>query len=243
MRHSSKAVVPLVGLLIISICRAQVSPGLVLVEQFNSTGDYRKQFGVAKEIVELHDRSVLRQLERHLSDEDRHSRANAAFVFAALGDDRGFDVISTILNDRSVRLGGQGAIVIGVGIVSLEQQIKADRHYATFLFGQLKDRRAAPVLIPLLKDPEVKVAASYSLGEIGDKSAIRPLMETFNDRDASMRLTTIRALGKLDAREALPELRSVLDEARLLIVIPDNDLVAKAAREAIAKIEDLVDPS
>jgi HEAT repeat protein len=209
----------------------------VLVEQFNSAGVFWKQFGVAEEIVELHDKSLLPQLERHLSDEDRHSRGNAAFVFAALADDRGFDVISTILNDRSARRGGQGANVTGVGIVSLEQQIAADRYYAAWLFGQLKDRRAAPVLIPLLEDPEVRLAASYSLGEIGDKSAVRPLMETLNDRDTSMRLTTIRALEKLDGREALPELRSVLEEAQMLIVIPGNDLVAKAAREAVAKLD------
>src|SRR5580704_1130343 len=75
----------------------------VLVEQFNSTTIFWKQFEVAENIVALHDKSVLQDLEPWLSNEDMLRRGNAAFIFASLGDDRGFQVIKAILEDRSSR--------------------------------------------------------------------------------------------------------------------------------------------
>ena len=71
-----------------------------LVEQFESTTIFWKQFEVAKKIVALRDKSVLQEFEPWLSNEDRHVRGNAAFIFAGLSDDRGFEVIKGILNDR-----------------------------------------------------------------------------------------------------------------------------------------------
>src|SRR5258706_6113241 len=97
---------------------------------------------------------------------------------AALGDDRGFEVIKAVLNDRSDRPEGQG---IGACCWSLQGQIAADRSYAAHLFGDLKDSRAVPILVPLLKDKEVNWIVPWSLGEIGDKSAIPPLMEILGD--------------------------------------------------------------
>jgi hypothetical protein len=81
-----------------------------LLAKFKSTGIFWQQFEVAKKIVEVRDTSVLPQLESWLSYDDRHLRGNAAFVFAALGDRRGFDVITAILGDRSNRPEGQGAV-------------------------------------------------------------------------------------------------------------------------------------
>jgi hypothetical protein len=54
-----------------------------------------------------------------------------------------------------------------------------------------------------------------------------------------MRVAAISALGKLDATEALPKLHSILDEAEVLMVIPDYGLVAKVTRAAIAKLEEM----
>jgi HEAT repeat protein len=71
-----------------------------LVEQFKRETVFWKQFEVAKKIVALHDKSVLPALEPWLSNEDRSLRGNAAYIFAKLGDDRGFQVIKGILADR-----------------------------------------------------------------------------------------------------------------------------------------------
>jgi hypothetical protein len=113
-----------------------------LVEQFNSTTIFWKQFEVAKNIVALHDKSVLQDLEPWLSNEDMHRRGNAAFIFASLGDDRGFQVIKAILEDRSSRR--------TVFEICSTEQIREDRYYAVYLFGHLKDSRAVPIILPLL---------------------------------------------------------------------------------------------
>jgi len=144
-----------------------------LVEQFESTTAFWEQFEVAKKIVALHDKSVLPRLELWLRCEDMRRRGNAAFVFAGLGDDRGFQAIKAILEDRSPK---RAVFEIdSAGHPSPGRQIRADRYYAAHLFGDLKDVRAVPILIPLLKDEEVKEIVPWSLGEIGDKSAIPPL--------------------------------------------------------------------
>src|SRR5215472_1284485 len=74
-----------------------------LVEQFESTTVFWKQFDVAKKIVALHEKSVLQLLEPWLGNEDMHRRGNAAFIFASLGDDRGFQFITAFRKAPSAK--------------------------------------------------------------------------------------------------------------------------------------------
>ncbi len=202
-----------------------------LVEQFKATKIFWRQFEVAQKIVKLHDVKVLSQLEPWLSNEDRHLRGNAAFIFAALGDNRGFEVIRAILNDRSDRPPGQGF----PSMWSLQEQIRADRYYAVHLCGDLKDARAVPILIPLLQDNDVNWIVPWALGEIGDKSAVPALIQTLSDPSPDMRVLAIYALEKLGAKEALPNLRALLaDEEKSHF---DKMVsVAEAANAAIIKL-------
>lgn len=173
-----------------------------LLEQFESTTAFWEQFLVAKEIVALHDKSVLPQLESWLLCEDMRRRGNAAFIFARLGDDRGFQVIKAILEDHStIRAVFE---IDSAGHPSPRQQIRADRYYAAHLFGDLRDLRAVPILIPLLKDEEVKLIVPWSLEEIGDTSAISALIEALGDNSLEMRAAALRSLEKLQAKEAAP---------------------------------------
>ncbi|ETR69200.1 MAG: hypothetical protein OMM_04086 [Candidatus Magnetoglobus multicellularis str. Araruama] len=48
--------------------------------------------------------------------------------------------------------------------------------------------------------PAVRALAAEALGEIGDKRAVRPLMEALNDRDAGVRDTVRRALQNIQGR-------------------------------------------
>ena len=188
------------GVLLVSICFlptlfAQTTAS-DLVEQFENTTVFWKQFEVAKKIAALEDNTVLPRLEVWLSCEDMHLRGNAAFVFAKLGDDRGFQVIKTILENRSPKR----AVfrLDDTGRPSAELQIREDRYYAAHLFGDLKDVRAVPILVSLLKDDEVKDVVPWSLGEIGDKSAIPALREALNDNSLTVRASALRALEKLE---------------------------------------------
>jgi len=208
-----------------------------LVEQFKSTLVFWQQFEVAKKIVALRDKSVLQELDSWLNHEDRHLRGNAAFIFASLGDDRGFNVIREILRDRSDRPEGQGiGMAPGDGRYHVDQQIRADRYYAVHLFGDLKDPRAVPILLPLLSDGEVNHIVPWALGEIGDKRADAPLIDALGNKNPSIRVLAIYALEKLGAKEALPRLHELLrDDERS--TFDGLVSVAEAAKAAIAKLE------
>jgi len=211
---------------------AQTASGLV--ERFENTTAFWEQFDAAKNIVALHDKSVLPHLESWLHYEDMRCRGNAAFIFASLGDDRGFQVIRGILEDRSTK-----RVVYAFysnGRPSPEGQIREDRYYAAHLFGDLRDSRAVPILVPLLKDQEVNWIVPWSLGEIGDKSAIPPLIETLGDSSPDMRVLAIYALEKLKAKEALPRLRALLDDDEK-IHFDGLGSVGEAARATIATLQ------
>ena len=204
-----------------------------LVEQFKTSTLSWKQFDVAKKIVALGDRRVLPDLEPWLTNEDRHRRGNAAFIFGRLGDDRGFQVIRAILEDYSTK---RAVFTMGsIGGPNPELEIRQDRWYAVYLFGFLNDSRAVPILVPLLKDKDVKEIVPWSLGQIGDKAAIPPLIEILEDRSPNMRLAAIRALEQLDAKQALPKLHALLNDEFTYfdLSVP----VAAAAQRAIIKLE------
>jgi HEAT repeat protein len=206
-----------------------------LIQQFKSTPIFWQQFEVAKKVVALHDRSVLPRIESWLGDDDRHLRGNVAFVFASLGDDRGFQVITDILRDtKGKRPPGQG---VATAPWSLRKQIITDRYYAAHLLGDLRDPRAVPILVPLLKDQDVNYIVPWSLGEIGDTSAIPPLIETLYDENPDMRVLAIYALKKLKAKEALPRIRAMVNDNER-IHFDGLGTVAEAARAAIVELAD-----
>lgn len=181
-----------------------------LLDQFKTSTVFWRQFEVAKKIVALNDPGVLPELEGWLSHEDRHIRANVAFIFASLGDDRGLRTIEAILADRSYRPEGQGIGMTTSGQYSVQQQIRADRYYAVHVLGVLKDKRAFPILVPLLKDEDVNYNVAWALGEIGDKRAIphlRSLLDYTKRRPFLHEMTfweaAENAIAKLEKKEPI----------------------------------------
>jgi hypothetical protein len=215
---------------------AQTASGK-LVDDFRRSPYFFRQLDIAKEIVALNDPSVPENLKDLLGSEDRHIRANTAFVFAGLGDVRAFDIITGIIQDASYRGEGQGqGLAPGDGKYHVESQIRADRYYAVHLLGELKDARAVPILKPLLKDEEIDYKVAWALGQIGDKSAVPSLIEALKSRNSDGRAIAIQSLVNLQAREALPEIRALLN---------DNERshfdtlasVSETARAAVAALE------
>lgn len=204
-----------------------------LLRQFQGETLFFRQFDVAQAIVAANDKSVLPQLEPWLANADRHVRGNAAFIFASLGDPRGFNALVAILSDYSEKR--KVDIISSVGLPSLQGQIREDRYYAAHLLGDLKDPRAIPILVPLLEDSDVNYIVPWSLGQIGDRSAIPALIGQLSDSDTNMRVLAIYALVALKATEALPRLRQLLaDDARSNF--DKSESVAEAARTAIDKL-------
>jgi len=54
-----------------------------------------------------------------------------------------------------------------------QRQITSDRYFAIHVLDELKDKRAVPILIPLLQDDQINYNAAWALGEIGDELTIR----------------------------------------------------------------------
>ena len=75
----------------------------------------------------------------------------------------------------------------------------------------------------------------WSLAEIGDRRAIGSLIGQLERDDPSVRVLAISALEQLNAREALPRLRELLQDSRRSNV-GDRLTVAAAAKRAIAVI-------
>jgi HEAT repeat protein len=233
-RFANPILVAFIFLAIPGHTRGQQSESVAeLVEQFKTNRVFWQQFEIAEKLVKLRDISILGFFEPYLKDDDRHVRGNAAYMFAVLGDNRGFEVIKTILTDRSKRSEGQG---IPGGGWALRAQIAADRYYAVHLFGDLKDVRAVAILIPLLNDPEVNYIVPWAVSEIGEKNAVPPIMKMLTDKNPDMRVLAIDALETLKAREALPQLRLMLRDHQR-IHFDGLGTVGEAAKAAIVKIE------
>jgi len=61
-----------------------------------------------------------------------------------------------------------------------------------------------------MNDSDINYIVPWSLAQIGDGSAIRPLIRALSDQNPSMRVLAIHALAELKATEALPRLRQLL---------------------------------
>ena len=208
-----------------------------LVEQFKSEGVFWKQIEIAKAIVARHDATVLPSLAGWLEHQDRHIRGNVAFIFASVGDARGLATIADILADRSTRPEGQGiASASSDGRYRFERQVAADRYYAAHLLGDLRDPRGVALLVPLLADPETQSIVPWSLAQIGDKSAVPPLIAALDNDDPSNRVLVIYALEALHGTEAVPRLATLIDDNRqsrfgTLVT------VSEAAKAAITRLQ------
>ena len=111
----------------------------------------------------------------------------------------------------------------------------AGRYYAAHLLGDLRDPRGVAALVPLLDDPETQSIVPWSLGQIGDRRAIPPLIAALDNDDPSNRVLVIYALEALDAKEAIPRLMTLVNDdrkSRFGALVP----VSEAAKGAIAKL-------
>lgn len=92
---------------------------------------------------------------------------------------------------------------------------------------------ATEMLIKQLDDDDVSVrrATTNILGEIGDKRAVKPLIDSLKDKDNSVRLRSVRSLRQIssDAHEAILPLKQ-------LYVEYINHKISSGAIDALEKI-------
>lgn len=206
-----------------SLCAHAETPAAgELVARFQAEPMFWKQADLADEIAKVASLADLSPLAPWLTHDDRHVRGNAAYLFAKLGDQHGFETLVGILDDYSAqRVNHQeGGNWINVPIAvrasrQLTFQIREDRYYAIHLLGRLHDPRAVDVLTPLLDHDENNYNVAWALGEIGDPRAIPALITALSNKDALVRSTAIGALVALHATQALPDITALFDDTAM----------------------------
>jgi hypothetical protein len=91
---------------------------------------------------------------------------------------------------------------------------------AAFALGKLRDPRAVDALLEALKEPYLAQSAATALGEIGERSAIEPLLAVLPRRDISeaTRASVANALSRMGEASALPEMLAALQSTQSLLV-------------------------
>jgi HEAT repeat protein len=215
-----------------------------LIARYQAEPVFWKQVDMTDEIVSVAKPADLAPLVPALTHADRHVRGNVGYLFAKMGDPRGFPTIVAILTDRSAdRLIFADRLVDSAGNptptpTALARQISEDRYYAVHLLGELRDPRAVDVLVPLLDHDEVNYNVAWALGEIGDSRAVTPLITALRNKDALVRTTAIGALVNLKAKLALPAIESLVDDEAYPSA-GEHITVGDAARKALDTLRKL----
>jgi HEAT repeat protein len=122
-----------------------------LLAAFDGAQYFWQQTDAARQLAGLGDRSVIAAIEPTLATTDRRRRCNAAFVLAALGDERGIEILIGELEDTNAA----GRTADG----SPNGQVTADhpnvRVSAVHALRDIGDAAALPALQQALDDHEV----------------------------------------------------------------------------------------
>lgn len=89
---------------------------------------------------------------------------------------------------------------------------------AALALGKIQNQYLLARIIPRLKnalyDPvvDVRVAAAWALGEVGNHRVLPDLYRALKEREASVRMEVAMALGKIQSADAIPELCEALND-------------------------------
>ena len=80
------------------------------------------------------------------------------------------------------------------------------------ILGEIKDKRAVPVIIDTLTDNRMTMRynAARALGNIGDKKAAPALIKLLDDKDWQVRFYAVEALGKIGDKSAINPVASIM---------------------------------
>ena len=135
---------------------------------------------------------------------------------------RTFSSLNTISSNVSARkkagalrrIGGQSDVLVVEDVLArLDDPDEDVRREAALALGRIGSAEAVDALLERLTDPEsdIKTAAAAALGMIKDPRALGPLMEALGNSDREIRRAAALALGESRARDAVSELRRILE--------------------------------
>jgi HEAT repeat protein len=134
-----------------------------------------------------------------LGDEDKHVRENAAKVLGELG--------WKPTNDKERAL-----YYISEG--KFDECVKIGKPAVELLIKALRTRRGsfngANGILQRMNADLLRASAASALGEIGDKRAVKPLIEALRDEDEGVRGRAAVALGEIGDKRAVKPLKNLL---------------------------------
>ena len=168
---------------------------------------YERRYSAGDQIATMVRRAASASAIGQLLDAvDRVSSDRLRGLARVLGWLDGQDVrraLARMLGEPTVRAEVVEALVRhGAGVVDLlGEQLQAEdletRQAAAVALGRIGDRRATPVLMAVLGDPDLAVPAAGALARIGDSAAFEALMAIVGHPDSAIRQATIAALNSI----------------------------------------------
>jgi len=129
-----------------------------------------------------------------LGELDRSDAAPVLVAALAQGGDVAREVTRTL-----VKLGKAAVPAILEVMPGLPAEARLQ---AVLALGDIRDRRAGPLLVEALADPSTRSAAAWALGMLGDSTYAEDLLPLLDDPDWRVRMEAARALGVLEADRA-----------------------------------------
>jgi putative heme-binding domain-containing protein len=207
--------------------------GTPLVREALLTGLADKEPGVRKAAVAglllLHDPTTLGPLGKRFDEEkDAEARADIARAVAGLQTPAAAEFLGRVLADahhpEALRLeavaglekANTAAAADHLAKVAVPGQPEAVQVRALEALGGLKAKGARPTCEAALKSGQAPVrrAAAGALANLGDPATATALLALLSDKDTTVRVAAVQALGALKARDAVPALlRAAADPA------------------------------
>jgi HEAT repeat protein len=168
------------------------------------------------------------KLRTALGDQAGIVKARAVKALGRTGDRSLIPLIEPGTKDEMavVRMAAYGALVrLGRKEMweSLQQAAQAanpeDRAEAIRVMADLKDPRAAPIMVNLLTytQPSVRGTAARGLGQLGQKEARGQIEPLLKDPVPAVRESAAASLADLGGKEAVPALKKVLNDGNVTV--------------------------
>lgn len=146
-----------------------------------SSTNLSERYGASKALSFFNNQSVRNALIQKLQDTNEHIyvRLEAAASLARLGNQQGYDFISSCFKDTYLQNVLEAVIVLA--------EVKTE----------LSCKMLSQVLDDISFDAEIRAGAAWGLGELNNKIALDSLVASFALVDESIRVEATRALAKL----------------------------------------------
>jgi HEAT repeat protein len=127
-------------------------------------------------------------------------------------------------------------------IKKLQEDNENVRNTACIALGEINDEQAVDALLGALKDDDwIKFSAIYSLGKIGSRKAIAPLLDVFEHGEEEVSLVACEVLVDLGGEEILDEILEILkklDKKKRgdyikIILEKENEFIFQTLKEKI----------